>query len=156
MKHFVFGLLMAVRATVAVAQSGDSNQKRLEAESVKLKTWTQDPLFVAAVTAQNKQHITPAEIDKRDKAWVAGKAEPLVKQMTTGRCADHLRQLAAASPIYSESFVMDDQGALVCANPRTSDYMQGDEAKWIRSFNGGKAPGFIDRPPFDEDAEQHL
>src|SRR5260370_36162921 len=135
MKHLVFGLLMAVTATVAVAQSADSNQKRLEAESVKLKTWTQDPLFVAAVTAQNKQHITPAEIDKRDKAWVAGKAEPLVKQMTTGPCADHLRQLAAASPIYSEAFVMDDQGALVGANQRTSEDMQGGEPNWIRHLN---------------------
>ncbi len=156
MKHLVLGLLMAVTATAAVAQSADTTQKRLEAESVRLKAWAQDPLFVAAVTAQNKQHITPAEIDKRDKAWVAGKAEPLVKQMTTGPCADHLRQLAAASTIYSESFVMDDQGALVCANQRTSDYMQGDEAKWIRSFNGGKGAVFIDRPRFDESAKHHL
>src|SRR5258708_4300490 len=82
MKHLVFGLLMAVTATVAVAQSADSNQKRLEAESVKLKTWTQDPLFVAAVTAQNKQHITPAEIDKRDKAWVAGKATHALSRLS--------------------------------------------------------------------------
>jgi hypothetical protein len=143
-------------ASSAMAQSADTIQKKLEAEAVKLKAWTQDPLFIAAVVAQNKQHITPAEIDKRDKNWVAGKAEPLVKQMTTGPCADHLRQLAATSPIYSESFVMDDQGALVCANQRTSDYMQGDEAKWIRSFNGGKGAVFIDRPRLDESANEHL
>jgi hypothetical protein len=156
LKHFLLGLLLALTATGAVAQSADATQKRLETEAVKLKSWAQDPLFVAAVIAQNKQHITPAEIDKRDKAWVAGTAEPLVKQMTTGPCADHLRQLAAASPIYSESFVMDDQGALVCANQRTSDYMQGDEAKWIRSFNNGKGAVFIDRPRFDESAKEHL
>ena len=156
MKHFLLGMLVAVTATGAMAQSTGTIQKRLAAEAVKLKAWTQDPLFITAVIAQNKQHLTPAEIDIRDKAWVAGKAEPLVKQMTTGPCADHLRQLAAASPIYSESFVMDDQGALVCANQRSSDYMQGDEAKWIRSFNGGKGAVFIDRPRLDESAKERL
>jgi hypothetical protein len=47
---------------------------------------------------------------------------------------------------------MDDQGALVCATAKTSDYWQGDEAKWQRAFNGGKGDVFIDRPKFDESA----
>lgn len=157
MKRFLLALLLAGMAALpAAAQSADTMQKRLDAEAAKLKTWAQDPLFVAAVIAQNNQHLTMAEITKRDEAWMAGKAAALIKEMTTGPCADHLRQLTGTSPIYSETFVMDDQGALVCENMQTSDYWQGDEAKWQRSFNGGKGAVFIDRPKLDESSKEHL
>ncbi len=149
-------LFLALAAFPAAAQSADAVQKRLETEATKLKAWAQDPLFVAAVIAQNNQHLTMAEINKRDEAWMAGKAAALIKEMNTGPCADHLRQLTGTSPIYSETFVMDNQGALVCENMQTTDYWQGDEAKWQRSFNGGKGAVFIDRPKFDESAKEHL
>lgn len=51
---------------------------------------------------------------------------------------------------------MDDQGALVCATAKTTDYWQGDEAKWQRAFNDGKGDVFIDRPKFDDSSAQRL
>jgi len=51
---------------------------------------------------------------------------------------------------------MDAQGALVCATGATSDYWQGDEAKWIRAFDGGKGATFIDRPRRDDSAAENL
>jgi hypothetical protein len=54
---------------------------------------------------------------------------------------------------FSETFVMDNVGALVCATERTSDYWQGDEEKWTHSYNGGAGAIFIDRPRFDESAK---
>ena len=143
-------------ASMAFAQSADVMQKRLKSESVKLQAWTTDKVLVNAVVAQNGQHLAMAEIERRDKEWIAGHAEPLVKQMLTGPCADRLRQLTATSPIYGETFVMDDQGALVCTNVKTSDYWQGDEAKWQKSFDGGKGAVFIDRPRMDDSAKEHL
>lgn len=156
MKKCLLGFLAAMMATTAAAQSADATQKRLDAETVKLKAWAQDPVFVNAVTAQNNQHVPLAEIQKRDEAWITGKAEPLVKQMTTGSCADHLRQLTSSGTIYGETFIMDNQGALVCANLKTGDYWQGDEPKWTRSFNSGKGGVFIDRPRLDESSKEHL
>src|SRR5262249_47967149 len=78
-----------------------------------------------------------------------------VKTVTTGPCADHLRQIAAASG-YGEMMVMDDQGALVCSNARTTDYWQGDEEKWLRAFAGGKGETFVDRPRMDESSKTNL
>src|SRR5258708_30454963 len=156
MKRIVLGVLLVLIAFSASAQSADKIEKRLEAEAVKLKAWAQDPLFVAAVIAQNNQHLTMAEINKRDEAWMAGKAASLIKEMNTGPCADHIRQLTATSPIYSETFVMDNQGALVCENMQTTDYWQGDQAKWQRSFNNGKGAVFIDPSKFAESARRHL
>jgi hypothetical protein len=51
---------------------------------------------------------------------------------------------------------MDDQGAIVCATERTTDYWQGDEAKWQRAYNDGKGDVFIDRPKLDESANTRI
>jgi hypothetical protein len=48
---------------------------------------------------------------------------------------------------------MDDQGANVCMSDRTSDYWQGDEAKWQNSFNGGKGGVNFDERKFDSSAK---
>jgi hypothetical protein len=79
-----------------------------------------------------------------------------VKQTTTGTCADHLRELVKGHSVYNETFIMDNQGALVCATAKTTDYWQGDEAKWQRAYNEGKGGVFIDRPKFDDSSAQRL
>ena len=51
---------------------------------------------------------------------------------------------------------MDNQGAIVCATAKTTDYWQGDEAKWERAYNAGKGDVFIDRPKLDESADARI
>lgn len=46
------------------------------------------------------------------------------------------------SPEYAEIFVMDNQGANVAMSDKTSDYWQGDEDKFVRSFAGGEGKVF--------------
>jgi hypothetical protein len=145
---------LAFSATL-FAQSAQTTQKQLDAEAAKLRAWGSDATIVAAVKAQNAKHVPLATIKSLDAQWIAGKAASLVKEKTTGACADYLRKLATGSA-YQEIFVMDDQGAIVCANEKTSDYWQGDEAKWQRAFNDGKGNVFIDRPRYDESAKRNL
>jgi len=140
----------------AQAQSAGTMQKLLADEAARLQAWGSDPAIVAAVKAQNAKHVTAAQVKSLDEQWSAGKAETLVKQVTTGVCADHLRKLAAGNAGYGETFVMDNQGALVCATAKTTDYWQGDEAKWQRAYNDGKGEVFIDRPKFDDSSSQRL
>ncbi len=147
--------MLAAIAFVFFGLSADAMQKRLEAEAAKLQAWTADKILVNATSAQNAQHLAMAEIERRDKEWMAGGADALVKQTLSGPCADRLRQLTSSGP-YGETFVMDNQGALVCANVKTSDYWQGDEAKWQKSFDGGKGSVFIDRPRLDDSTKEHL
>jgi hypothetical protein len=135
-------------------QSADAIQKRLEAEAVRLESWTADKALLAAVRAQNAQKLTMAEIERRDKAWPGDAA--LVRSVTTGACADRLRELAATSKQYGEILLMDDQGALVCASNPTSDYFQGDEPKWQRSYADGTGAVFIDRPRRDDSTSERL
>jgi hypothetical protein len=156
MKSTVLGLLFLACVLPANAQSAGDIQKLLSDEAARLAAWGSDPAIVAAVKAQNAKRVTAAQVKTHDEQWAAGKADTLVKQVTTGACADHLRTLVAANKAYGESFIMDNQGALVCATARTTDYWQGDEAKWQRAFNSGKGDVFIDRPKFDDSSAQRL
>lgn len=157
MRSTVFGLfVLFCCALTAHSQSAGNMQKLLTDEAARLQAWGSDPTIVAAVKAQNAKRATAAQVKSLDEQWSAGKAEALVKQVTTGACADHLRTLVAAHAGYGETFIMDNQGALVCATAKTTDYWQGDEAKWQRAFNEGKGEVFIDRPKFDDSSSQRL
>jgi len=149
-------LVALLLATSAFAQSAQTMQKRLDAEAAKLSAWGSDSVIVAAVKTQNAKRVPLETIKSLDEQWSAGKAATLVRQTTIGTCADYVRKLASTNTTYSEVFVMDNQGALVCANAKTSDYWQGDEAKWQRAFADGKGSVFIDRPRYDDSSSRNL
>ena len=143
-------------AVSAYGQSAGEVQKQLSAEAEKLRALGRDPVIVAAVKAQNAKKVSLDTIKKLDAEWSAGKAATLVKQTTTGPCADRLRAVVAANRTYGETFVMDNQGAIVCTTGRTSDYWQGDEAKFEQAYKGGKGSVFIDRPKYDDSASASI
>lgn len=149
-------LASLLAAGSAAAQSAEATQAMLHREGATIKTWGADKNLVDAVKAQNGRKVVLAEIQRVDGEWSAGKQATRLKEVTAGPCADHLRSLVAKNAAYGEAFVMDNQGAIVCATGRTSDYWQGDEAKWTRAFDGGKGAVFIDRPRFDESAKARL
>ncbi len=64
--------------------------------------------------------------------------------------ADLLRQIKAQSQgLIDELFVMDHKGFLVASSDLTSDYWQGDEDKFQRSFGRAHDEIFVDRIGFD-------
>jgi hypothetical protein len=63
-------------------------------------------------------------------------------------CSIRIRKLLADDPHVVEALVMDNRGALVCATVEASDYWQGDEAKWQRTYQDGKEV-FVDSPALD-------
>jgi hypothetical protein len=153
MKTLIVSLALLAPAAL-VAQSADDLQKSLAREAKTLEAWATNKTVVDAVRARNAKNVPVAETQRLDEQWQAGNAAALVKQVTTGACADELRKLVGSDGRYSETFVMDARGALVCASQATSDYWQGDEPKWARAFNEGKA--FIDRPRLDDSAKSRL
>lgn len=149
-------LCVVVNSAASHAQSADAVQKRLEAEAVKLHGWATDKLLVESIAAQNAQKLTAAEIQRREKVWTDGSDQALPQSVTSGACANRLRELRGKSPMYGEILLMDNQGALVCATNRSSDYWQGDEPKWTRTFADGKGAVFVDRPRRDDSANERL
>jgi hypothetical protein len=116
-----------------------------------------DPVIVEAVKAENATGKTLQEIKNLDEQWkeTAGVAD-YMDAMMTSPCGTYLRQIQAGSEFYSEIFVMDNQGANVAMTDKTSDYWQGDEAKFLNSFDGGRGSVFIDEVEFDNSTQTYL
>ncbi len=145
----MFGLALLL-ALPAGAQAPPSAQDlAVRARVSVVAGWAREPEVVRAVRAQNAQHTSLEEIKRVDTRWVAGEAEERILQLMANPCAQRLKALLAGDPAYREALVMDDQGALVCMTGRSSDYWQGDEPKWQRSFNGGDGQTFVDRARYD-------
>jgi hypothetical protein len=115
--------------------------------SAQLKTFAKEKLiplctnaiFVKEVKAQNAKGTSLDEIKKNDEEWINAEDElPIHVEKLGNACAREITKVAASIPQIGETFVMDNQGANVGQNAMTSDYWQGDEAKFKNSFNGGQ------------------
>ena len=139
----------------AMAEEAPQKVKEL-ANSTLFKLGT-DPVIVSATKAENTKGKTLDQIKALDEKWKAtpGIAD-YMKALSDSECGKHLREIMNSAPYYSEIFVMDNQGANVAMTDKTSDYWQGDEAKFKKSFNGGSGAVFVDDVEFDESAQAYL
>ena len=121
---------------------------------VKLGT---DPIIVNAVKAENAQGKTLEQIKEMDERW---KTTPgitdFMRELVESECGKYLRSLQEETPYYAEIFVMDNQGANVAMTDKTSDYWQGDEAKFIESYKEGTGGIHISDVEFDDSAQAYL
>jgi len=107
-----------------------------------------DSSIHSAVSASNAHAESPDVVGRRDALWTANPRDPLRQAIVQAPCSAKVRELVQDDPFVVEAFVMNDRGTLVCSMIETSDYWQGDEAKWQRTFVDGKDP-FVEEPAFD-------
>lgn len=126
-----------------------------------LMSWVNDAQIVAAVSEQNRETngLTQDEIDQRDAAWRAEVGNPdstLISNVLNAPLSDFLRNhLAKADGRITEVFVMDSKGLNVAASAVTSDYWQGDEAKFLETYAKGSGSVFIDEIEHDESTQTY-
>lgn len=121
----------------------------------KLMPICTNPVFVKTVTEQNAKGLTLDKIKLADDAWQKAEDElPIQKELMTNACAEEIRRIAKELGVVTETFVMDKLGANVGQNALTSDYWQGDEDKWINSFNAGKGGVDIGQPKLDKSSNK--
>ena len=103
----------------------------LQKEIAQVQALAAEPQVVAAVQQQNAAALSKADILRRDLAWSSGDSTlPLKQQMLGSEITHFLKQQVERSRVYSEMILTDRQGANVATWPLSSDYWQGDEAKW--------------------------
>lgn len=110
------------------------------------------PDFRALFNAQNAAHqdLTEAEILALDKRW-RDDDTALITPVVENPLADVLRQMMAKTKgQISEIIVMDQRGLNVAVSSKTTDYWQGDEDKFQKTFAAGPSSFFEDRAAFDE------
>lgn len=144
----VVSLLLDPQA-VRPGASAMARVRELAGERVpRAQAVARDPDVLKAVLESNARAESLAEIRRKDAMWIAQRIYPLRKQVVGRPCSIRLRKLVGDDPSVVEAFAMDDRGALVCSTVETSDYWQGDELKWIRTFQQGRAV-FVEEPALD-------
>jgi hypothetical protein len=151
------GLMFLVCGAGMAVAAEKAPQKVFDLAKTQLASLGTDPVIVNAVKAENAKGKTLAQIQEMDKTWKAtpGIAD-YMKAIMESECGKHLRRIQSSSPLYSEIFVMDNQGANVAMTDKTSDYWQGDEAKFQKSFNNGAGNLFVDEVEFDDSSQKYL
>jgi len=146
--------LPVIFADETISASGKALLRR---HARRIANWANAGALDEAVAAQNRQHRTLEKIQQIDAAWTGGgDLDGLDRELLENDCANALGSFMTETTGFKESFVMDDLGALVCMTQRTSDYWQGDEAKWQRSFNEGRGALYIGEIAWDESADSML
>lgn len=123
----------------------------------KLAAYGRDAVIVEAVKKKNDQGETLDQVKAMDEKWqnTPGIAD-FMNELITGECGQYLQKLMNSEPFFAEIFVMDKNGSNVAMTGKTSDYWQGDEDKFKKSFNGGKGAVFVDDVEFDDSTQTYL
>ncbi len=152
----VMGIFL-VTGTELVFAGEKAPQKVVDLANSTLAQLGSDAVIIEAVKAENAKGKSLDQIKEMDKKWQAtpGIAD-YMQALMDSETGKHLRAIQGSAPYYAEIFVMDNQGANVSMTDKTSDYWQGDEAKFKKSFNGGSGAVFVDEVKFDDSSQAYL
>jgi hypothetical protein len=124
-------------------------------------TWAHDANIISAIQAKNAETagMSEAEIIELDNQWraeVGTGSTPLIDAVMGTDLSAFLKQKVADSGgRITEIFVMDAKGLNVASSGVTSDYWQGDEAKFTETYPKGSGTIFVDKVEFDESSQSY-
>jgi hypothetical protein len=158
--HRAFLLSAALVAAAPMVMAAEPNAAMKAYVDTQIMSWAMDPLIVGAITKQNMETagFDAARIDDLDQTWRAevGTGSALVDSVLTNAAADFLRgQIDASGGMITEVFIMDAQGLNVAASGATSDYWQGDEAKFQETYPLGVGAMHFGEIEFDESSQSY-
>jgi hypothetical protein len=125
-----------------------------------IRSWINVPAIVDAIKEQNAEHssLTQTDIDRLDEQWrheTKAVDRPLINRLMSKPLSAYLDKCKRQGQgLYTEIIVMDNRGLNVAQSDVTSDYWQGDEAKWKKTFLVGSDALFIDEVEEDESTQQ--
>jgi hypothetical protein len=156
---FAFSASLAALTLPAAAQQPPPIEPQQVVDGAvldQMRAWIANPILAVTLRAQNKRHVNLAEtqIKELDDRWrkeTAAQDQPLISATLTSPLSIFLLRVQAASQgLYAEVFVMDNKGLNAGQSTITSDYWQGDEDKFQKTFNVAPDAVFIDKPEFHE------
>lgn len=130
-----------------------------EFASSTVKGWIGDAVLIEAVKAQNAASAgyDQAKIDALDRQWraeTAASSSPMIDGVLGNALSQWLDVLKdQQGGLVTEIFVTDAKGLNVGQSDVTSDYWQGDEAKFQQSYGAGPHAVFVDGVERDESTQ---
>ncbi len=158
----VAGLVCALFASCiglqeAEAQPAAPSVSIIDEAAVKqIRDWLKNPVVEMSISAQNKRYasIEQEKVDALDKQWRAERKEedqPLIAATLSSPLSSYLTQIQAGSGgLFTEIFVMDAKGLNVGQSAITSDFWQGDEGKFQKTYPKGSGTVFVDEPEYHD------
>ncbi len=118
--------------------------------SASVERLMKDPVILRSIKMHNARSagLSSSEIESLDIQWrleTGSRQRPLIDavlQTELSKCLMRLRK--AAGGRVTEILVMDARGMIVGVDHANSDYWQGDEEKWRKTFLAGPGAVFVD------------
>ena len=132
-----------------------------DAVVAELRAMMVSRVALISLAAQNERlaGMDAAKIDELDKQWRAeteSDAQPLIAQLMGNPLSSYLiRKKAESNGLFAEMFVFDAQGMNVGQSSVTSDYWQGDEDKYLKTFAVGPDAVFVDEVEHNDETRQN-
>lgn len=165
MRRTLLGMAAVIAATAIIgfaapaAAQDDYAAPLTELANGKLREIAQNPALVSAVMAQNERTsgYDQARIEALDQQWraeVDAADKPLINETLGTDASKFLAQAQADSAgLFTEIFATDAKGLNVAQSTITSDYWQGDEDKFSKSFGVGADAVFLGEIEQDESTQ---
>lgn len=124
----------------------------------ELQAWITDPVMIYAIKEANTTNdgITERQIQRLDRRWTSEDGTgPMIGDLLDRQASVLLRDRRERSGgVITEIIVMDRYGLNVAISDPTSDYYQGDEAKYQETFLLGPGAVHVSEIGFDESTRQ--
>ena len=161
--RLALGVIAALMLTtgVATAQDNEFAEPLTALAQGEIKMIAANPVLVAAIVAQNTASAgyDQAKIDELDKQWraeVDAASKPLIDATLANEASVYLAKVQEESGgKFTEIFATDAKGLNVAQSTVTSDYWQGDEDKFTKSFGAGADAVFLGEVEQDESTQTY-
>jgi glycerol-3-phosphate dehydrogenase len=162
MKLKLLSSALLLSAMLAAPVSANDSEPAIRALiDSDIKAWASSSEVVSAINAQNAKNagLDQAAIDSLDKKWRAetkADSKPMIDGVLANSLSVYLKGVKEnGAGKYSEIFVMDNKGLNVGQSDVTSDYWQGDEGKWKKTYLVGPDAIMIGEVEFDDSSQTY-
>ncbi|MEM1343143.1 MAG: hypothetical protein AAGI34_01025 [Pseudomonadota bacterium] len=162
--RWIAALALAAFATPSLAQDVPPIEAYAEdvadLAATDLLDWIRDPVVIDAIREANVMHasMTQSQIDALDLEWrrqTKIDAKYMIYDLLDRQASIVLRDKRETSKgIITEIIVMDKWGLNAAISDPTSDYYQGDEAKYRDTYPLGKDAVHVSEVEYDESTQK--
>ncbi len=159
MKKITLALAIAGLASPAIAV--DSTQAMTDYARAQMTEWVMVPEVITAIKAQNveTESLSSDQIIEMDTTWraeIGQPSTPTIDSVLSNAVSEHLmNNVAYSEGRITEVFVMDARGLNVGHSAVTSDYWQGDEAKFTETYPVGPDAVHMSEIELDESTQTY-
>tara|TARA_Y100000748_G_scaffold23549_1_gene17879 strand:+ start:2141 stop:3388 length:1248 start_codon:yes stop_codon:yes gene_type:complete len=139
----------------------DERQRLQKLYNLLFASWRHEPRLIEAVMQHNSQHnqLSLPQIHTRDQQWQQERAEgggPLIDAVMQNPTADWLRaRQQEHDGLVSEILLTGQQGLNVATSNLSTDYWQGDEAKFAEPFFASEGQPYMGQLGYDQSTRRY-